>query len=59
MLKTLLGDDGFRKGMDLYFERHDGTGGDGRGFRRGMADANGHAISASSCCGIRRPARPS
>jgi aminopeptidase N len=24
MLKTLLGEDGFRKGMDLYFERHDG-----------------------------------
>ncbi|WP_417684589.1 aminopeptidase N [Roseibium sp.] len=24
MLKTLLGDEGFKKGMDLYFERHDG-----------------------------------
>ncbi|MTH98947.1 aminopeptidase N [Roseibium sp. RKSG952] len=24
MLKTLLGADGFRKGMDLYFKRHDG-----------------------------------
>jgi len=24
MLKTLLGPDGFRKGMDLYLERHDG-----------------------------------
>jgi aminopeptidase N len=24
MLKTLLGEDGFRAGMDLYFERHDG-----------------------------------
>jgi aminopeptidase N len=24
MLQTLLGVDGFRKGMDLYFERHDG-----------------------------------
>ena len=24
MLKTLLGPDGFRNGMDLYFERHDG-----------------------------------
>ena len=30
----MLGRDGFRKGMDLYFERHDGAGGDGRGFRR-------------------------
>ncbi|WP_436640075.1 aminopeptidase N [Microbaculum sp. FT89] len=25
MLKTLLGPDGFRAGMDLYFDRHDGT----------------------------------
>jgi aminopeptidase N len=24
MLKTVLGDNGFRAGMDLYFERHDG-----------------------------------
>ncbi|WP_417667283.1 aminopeptidase N [Roseibium sp.] len=24
MLKTLLGDEGFKKGMDLYLERHDG-----------------------------------
>ena len=24
MLKTLLGPEGFRRGMDLYFERHDG-----------------------------------
>ncbi|EAS48580.1 aminopeptidase N protein [Aurantimonas manganoxydans SI85-9A1] len=24
MLATILGEDGFRKGMDLYFERHDG-----------------------------------
>ena len=25
MYETLLGRDGFRKGMDLYFQRHDGT----------------------------------
>ncbi|MEO1544424.1 MAG: aminopeptidase N, partial [Pseudomonadota bacterium] len=24
MLATIIGEDGFRKGMDLYFERHDG-----------------------------------
>ncbi|MDH5387759.1 MAG: aminopeptidase N [Gammaproteobacteria bacterium] len=24
MIHTILGDDGFRKGMDLYFDRHDG-----------------------------------
>jgi aminopeptidase N len=26
MYETLLGADGFRAGMDLYFERHDGQG---------------------------------
>ncbi len=25
MLKTMIGPEQFRKGMDLYFERHDGT----------------------------------
>ena len=25
MYMTLLGKEGFRKGMDLYFERHDGN----------------------------------
>lgn len=25
MYQSLLGKDGFRKGMDLYFERHDGS----------------------------------
>ena len=34
MLQTLLGREGFRKGMDLYFERHDGEAVDSRGFRR-------------------------
>ena len=38
---TLLGVDGFRKGMDLYFERHDGHAVTCVDFRRAMADANG------------------
>lgn len=41
MYNTLLGADGFRKGMDLYFERHDGTGVTCDDFRAAMADANG------------------
>ena len=41
MYNTLLGTDGFRKGMDLYFERHDGTGVTCDDFRAAMADANG------------------
>jgi len=40
MYSTLLGIDGFRKGMDLYFERHDGTGVTCDDFRAAMADAN-------------------
>jgi len=41
MYNTLLGEEGFRKGMDLYFERHDGTGVTCDDFRAAMADANG------------------
>jgi aminopeptidase N len=41
MYHTLLGADGFRRGMDLYFERHDGQAVTCDDFRRAMADANG------------------
>ncbi len=41
MYQTLLGRDGFRKGMDLYFERHDGQAVTCDDFRAAMADANG------------------
>mmetsp|Transcript_4749 Transcript_4749/g.10709 ORF Transcript_4749/g.10709 Transcript_4749/m.10709 type:complete len:760 (+) Transcript_4749:1-2280(+) len=40
MYKTLLSTEGFRKGMDLYFERHDGTAVTCDDFRAAMADAN-------------------
>jgi len=40
MYNTLLSAEGFRKGMDLYFERHDGTGVTCDDFRAAMADAN-------------------
>jgi aminopeptidase N len=40
MYQTLLGRDGFRKGMDLYFERHDGQAVTCDDFRAAMADAN-------------------
>ena len=40
MYHTLLGADGFRKGMDLYFERHDGQAVTCDDFRAAMADAN-------------------
>lgn len=41
MYQTLVGRDGFRKGMDLYFERHDGQAVTTDDFRVAMADANG------------------
>ena len=40
MYQTLLGVEGFRRGMDLYFERHDGQAVTCDDFRAAMADAN-------------------
>jgi aminopeptidase N len=40
MYHTLLGEAGFQKGMQLYFERHDGSAVSCNDFRRAMADAN-------------------
>ncbi|MGA7965103.1 MAG: aminopeptidase N [Gammaproteobacteria bacterium] len=45
MYRTLLGSDGFRKGMDLYFERHDGQAVTTDDFLAAMADANGADLS--------------
>jgi len=45
MYQTLLGREGFRKGMDLYFERHDGQAVTCDDFRRAMVDANGRDLS--------------
>ncbi len=41
MYQTLVGREGFRRGMDLYFERHDGQAVTCDDFRHAMADANG------------------
>jgi aminopeptidase N len=40
MYQTLFGRDGFRRGMDLYFQRHDGQAVTCDDFRRALADAN-------------------
>ncbi|MDX1610380.1 MAG: aminopeptidase N, partial [Halofilum sp. (in: g-proteobacteria)] len=45
MLHTLLGSEGFRKGMDLYFERHDGQAVTCDDFAAAMADANGRDLA--------------
>ena len=41
MYHTLLGEEGFQKGMKLYFQRHDGQAVTCDDFRAAMADANG------------------
>ena len=41
MYHTLLGEEGFQKGMKLYFQRHDGQAVTCDDFRSAMADANG------------------
>ncbi len=40
MMQTLVGRDGFRKGMDLYFQRHDGHAVTCDDFAQAIADAN-------------------
>ena len=51
MYETLLGRQGFRKGMDLYFERHDGAAVTCDDFRKAMADANESAEIRSEAFG--------
>ncbi|MDP3586273.1 MAG: aminopeptidase N [Thiobacillus sp.] len=41
MIHTLLGREGFRKGMDLYFQRHDGQAVTCEDFVAAMQDASG------------------
>jgi len=45
MIHTLVGADGFRKGSDLYFERHDGQAVTCDDFVSAMEDANGVDLS--------------
>ena len=44
MYYTLLGHEGFRKGMDLYFKRHDGQAVTCDDFRAAMADSSGRNL---------------
>jgi aminopeptidase N len=45
MYQTLFGRDGFRRGMDLYFKRHDGQAVTCDDFRHALADANGRDLA--------------
>ena len=45
MLKSLIGADAFRKGMDLYFQRYDGTAATVENFLSCFADASGRDLT--------------
>ena len=44
MLQTLLGVEGFRRGLDLYFDRHDGQAATCDQFVAAMADSSGRNL---------------
>jgi aminopeptidase N len=44
MIATILGEDDFRKGMDLYFERHDGDAATIEDFLACFAEASGKSL---------------
>ncbi|MDI7861240.1 aminopeptidase N [Rhizobiaceae bacterium n13] len=48
MIATILGRDLFKKGMDLYFERHDGEAATVEDFVKCFADASGRDLSQFS-----------
>jgi aminopeptidase N len=48
MMHTLVGEVGFRKGMDLYFKRHDGQAVTCDDFMASIADANGRDFAQFS-----------
>ena len=45
MIKTLVGEEGFRKGTDLYFDRHDGQAVTTDDFVKAIEDANNVDLS--------------
>lgn len=58
MYQTLFGRDGFRKGMDLYFSRHDGNAVTCNDFSRRDGRCQRDAISRNSNAGTARPEPP-
>ncbi len=45
MIQTILGEDGFRAGMDLYFDRHDGDAATIEDFIKCFEEASGRDLS--------------
>ena len=54
MMATLVGRDGFRRGMDLYFQRHDGQAVTCDDFAQAIADANPGSALARHLDGFKR-----
>src|SRR3546814_4972510 len=48
MMRTLLGPENFRKGADLYFDRHDGQAVTCEDFVRAMEEASGRSVEHTS-----------
>ena len=54
MIHTLLGAEAFRKGSDLYFERHDGQAVTCDDFAQAIADANPQSALAQHLSAFKR-----
>jgi aminopeptidase N len=54
MMATLVGRDGFRRGMDLYFQRHDGQAVTCDDFAQAVADANPGSALATQLDAFKR-----
>ena len=54
MMHTLVGEEGFRKGMALYFERHDGQAVTCDDFAQAIADANPDSALATHLAQFKR-----
>ena len=54
MMATLVGRDGFRRGMDLYFQRHDGQAVTCDDFAQAIADANPGSALAENLAQFKR-----
>jgi aminopeptidase N len=48
MIRTIIGEDAFRRGMDLYFERHDGDAATIEDFLKVFEEASGQDLSQFS-----------
>jgi aminopeptidase N len=54
MIQTLVGREGFRRGMDLYFQRHDGQAVTCDDFAQAIADANPDSKLAQTLAQFKR-----